>query len=155
MLKLRWVPLCLSLACLSVPLFASKAPEKMEVTGYVFARNAVLTPGQVDPTHLTRINYAFANIQSGRMVVGGPADAQNFALLTAMRNRHPGLAVLVSVGGWLWSTNFSDMALTWESRRVFEWSVMEFLAQYDLDGLDIDWEYPGMPGAQGTCQYGC
>jgi chitinase len=55
--------------------------------------------------------------------------------------------VLVSVGGWLWSTNFSDMALTAESRRAFEESVMEFLAQYDLDGLDIDWEYPGLPGA--------
>ena len=147
MLKVNRVLLCLCIASFSVPLSASKAPEKMEVTGYVFARNAVLTPGQVDPTYLTRINYAFANIQNGRMVVGGPADAQNFAMLTAMRNRHPGLAVLVSVGGWLWSTNFSDMALTWESRRVFEWSVMEFLAQYDLDGLDIDWEYPGMPGA--------
>jgi chitinase len=147
MLKLSRVLLCLSIASLSVSLFASKAPAKMEVTGYVFARNAVLTPGQVDPTYLTRVNYAFANIQGGRMVIGGPADAQNFALLTAMRNRHPGLSVLVSVGGWLWSTNFSDMALTWESRRVFEQSVMEFLAQYDLDGLDIDWEYPGMPGA--------
>ena len=55
--------------------------------------------------------------------------------------------MLVSVGGWLWSTNFSDMALTAESRAVFIQSVMEFLARYNLDGLDIDWEYPGMPGA--------
>jgi chitinase len=39
------------------------------------------------------------------------------------------------------------MALTRESRGIFEDSVMQFLTRYDLDGLDIDWEYPGMPGA--------
>lgn len=126
---------------------APKAPQKFEVTGYVFTRQTALAPDQVDPKKLTRINYAFANIQNGQMVLGAPTDAQNFALLTAMRNVNPELTVLVSVGGWLWSTNFSDMALTRESREVFEDSVMRFLAQYDLDGLDIDWEYPGMPGA--------
>lgn len=81
------------------------------------------------------------------MVLGAPADAQNFAQLTSLRNVNPRLTVLVSVGGWLWSTNFSDMALTEDSRRTFEESVMAFLAQYDLDGLDIDWEYPGLTGA--------
>jgi len=126
---------------------AAKNPEQLEVTGYVFTRGTALRPGQVDAKYLTRINYAFANIQGGRMVLGAPADAQNFAQLTALRNVNPRLTVLVSVGGWLWSTNFSDMALTAESRRAFEESVMEFLAQYDLDGLDIDWEYPGLPGA--------
>src|ERR1700746_52078 len=39
------------------------------------------------------------------------------------------------------------MALTAQSRAVFIDSVMEFLTQYQLDGLDIDWEYPGLPGA--------
>jgi len=81
------------------------------------------------------------------MVLGAPTDAQNFAQLTALRKSNPRLTVLVSVGGWLWSTNFSDMALTADSRRTFEDSVMEFLAKYDLDGLDIDWEYPGLTGA--------
>lgn len=128
-------------------LCASRNPEKLEVTGYVFARSAALTPGQVDAKYLTRINYAFANIQGGRMVLGAPTDVQNFAQLTALRKSNPRLTVLVSVGGWLWSTNFSDMALTVESRRMFEDSVMEFLTQYDLDGLDIDWEYPGLTGA--------
>lgn len=147
MIRFRCFVLLLMVVAPSICFAASKTPEKFEVTGYVFTRQMPLAPGQVDPKKLTRINYAFANIQGGRMVLGAPADAQNLALLTAMRNQNPGLTVLVSVGGWLWSTNFSDMVLTEESREAFEDSVMEFLAQYNLDGLDIDWEYPGMPGA--------
>jgi chitinase len=39
------------------------------------------------------------------------------------------------------------MALTAQSRSVFIQSVAEFVDRYKLDGLDIDWEYPGMSGA--------
>ncbi len=147
MLRFFSLLICIAAASSSLGFCAAKTPQQLEVTGYVFTRGAALTPGQVDAKYLTRINYAFANIQGGRIVLGAPADAQNFAQLTALRNSNPRLTVLVSVGGWLWSTNFSEMALTAESRRVFEESVMKFLAQYDLDGLDIDWEYPGLPGA--------
>src|SRR5579863_9546409 len=139
--------ICLAAAFSSFSFGATHPRVKLEVTGYVFARGSALTPGKVDAKHLTRINYAFANIRDGRMALGEPVDAQNFAQLTALRNANPRLTVLVSVGGWLWSQNFSDMALTAASRRVFEDSAMEFLARYDLDGLDIDWEYPGLPGA--------
>src|SRR5579859_547748 len=83
---------------------APKPSKQFEITGYVFTRGAALTPGQVDGSRLTRINYAFSNIQGGRMVVGSPSDAQNFALLRGLRNTNPELTVLVSVGGWLWST---------------------------------------------------
>ena len=38
------------------------------------------------------------------------------------------------------------MALTTESRTKFIDSVVEFLGKYKLDGLDIDWEYPGSIG---------
>lgn len=117
------------------------------ITGYVFPRGAVLTAGQIDATRMTRINYAFSNIENGRMVPCSPADAQNFALLRSLRNVNPNLTLLVSVGGWLGSANFSDVALTRDTRAVFEDSIMQFLTRYDLDGLDIDWEYPGMPGA--------
>ena len=126
---------------------ASPTTHPFVITGYVFPRGAVLNPGQVDASRLTRINYAFSNIENGRMVAGSAADAQNFTLLRSLRNTNPNLTILVSVGGWLWSTNFSDMALTRERRGIFEDSVMQFLTRYDLDGLDIDWEYPGMPGA--------
>jgi chitinase len=110
-------------------------------------RDNVLQPGQIDAQRLTRINYAFSNIANGRMVTGFAHDAENFSFLESLKKENPSLTVLVSVGGWLWSTNFSDMAVSSQSRAVFIQSVMEFLAQYKLDGLDIDWEYPGLPGA--------
>lgn len=117
------------------------------VVAYVFPRDTLLQPGQIDARSLTRINYAFANIAGGRMVTGYRFDAENFAYLNGLKEDNPSLTVLVSVGGWLWSANFSDAALTRASRRNFVQSVMDFLDRYRLDGLDIDWEYPGMPGA--------
>ncbi|MHB2007914.1 MAG: glycoside hydrolase family 18 protein, partial [Acidobacteriaceae bacterium] len=52
--------------------------------------------------------------------------------------------------GWLWSGRFSDAALTAASRAKFIDSVADFITRYKLDGLDIDWEYPGMAGAAGN-----
>ena len=117
------------------------------VVAYVFAHHAPLQPWQIDAHSLTRINYAFANIQDGRMVTGYPDDPGNLASLVALRKENPALTILISVGGWLWSGNFSDAVLTKESRERFVQSAMDFLILYHLDGLDIDWEYPGMPGA--------
>jgi chitinase len=96
---------------------------------------------------MTRINYAFANIAEGRIVPGAPADEENFKQLIALKRGNPALTVLVSVGGWTWSGNFSDAVLTAQSRTVFVNSAVDFLRRYELDGLDIDWEYPGMKGA--------
>ncbi|HUX44938.1 MAG TPA: glycoside hydrolase family 18 protein [Terracidiphilus sp.] len=117
------------------------------VAGYVFPQNALLQDGSVSVRGMTRINYAFANIQNGRMVEGAATDAQNLTWLVAQKKDHPALQVLVSVGGWLWSGGFSDAARTSQSRNVFADSVMAFLQRYQLDGLDVDWEYPGMRGA--------
>ena len=121
-------------------------PQKA-VVAYIFPRNNILQPGQVNAQQLTRINYAFANIVNGRMVTGEAQDPENYSFLNSLKKENPSLTVLVSVGGWLWSTNFSDIALTAQSRAIFIQSVMDFLSMYNLDGLDIDWEYPGMVGA--------
>ena len=118
-----------------------------EVIAYIFPRDHVIQPGEIAARKLTRINYAFANIQDGRIVVVNPVDAPNLAALVALKKENPSLQVLVSVGGWLWSGNFSDAVLTQESRSRFIDSVVAFVEQYNLDGLDIDWEYPGQIGA--------
>lgn len=117
------------------------------VIGYVFPQNHLLQPGEIAVQKLTRINYAFANIKDGRIVEGFPTDPANFATLNAQRKQNPSLTILVSVGGWLWSGNFSDTVLTKQSRKDFIDSVVAFIERYNLDGLDIDWEYPGQVGA--------
>jgi chitinase len=128
----------------------SAAGAKPVVAAYVFAEDKTLAPGEIDGKKLTRVNYAFANIADGRIVEGAPTDAANLAALNALKKDNPHLTVLVSVGGWLWSGRFSDAALTPASRAVFIDSVEAFITRYDLDGLDVDWEYPGMRGAGNT-----
>jgi chitinase len=143
------IRICFLVVALLLPVFCTAAttPVGPIVVAYVFPQDAALKPGEIDAQSLTRVNYAFANVRDGRMVTGFASDEQNFAFLTGLRKQNPSLTVLVSVGGWLWSNNFSDVSLTLQSRTLFIQSVMDFLRRYDLDGLDIDWEYPGMAGS--------
>ncbi|MBS1800465.1 MAG: glycoside hydrolase family 18 protein [Acidobacteria bacterium] len=124
----------------------ASAAEKKEIIGYVFPQDRVLAPAEVAGGKLTRINYAFANIKGGEIVPGFSHDEENFAILNALKRNNPSLKVLVSVGGWTWSGGFSDAALTRQSRARFIESAVRFVERYKLDGLDIDWEYPGQVG---------
>jgi len=95
---------------------------------------------------VTHINYAFAAIKDGQVVLGNTLpEAQSKADLAALiklKQRNPRLKVLVSIGGWSGSQEFSDVALTPESRAKFADSAVAFMKQYRLDGIDIDWEFP-------------
>ena len=125
-----------------------RAPEAGRVIiGYVFVQDRLLDPAEIAGDKLTHVNYAFADIRDGKVVEGFARDAENFKALGAVRARHPHLRLLVSVGGWTWSGGFSDMASTPEGRRRFVESAVDFVRRHDLDGFDVDWEYPGLPGA--------
>jgi chitinase len=121
-----------------------------EIIAYVFPQNRVLGANEVNVRQMTRINYAFANIKDGEIVEGFTHDAENFAILNTLKRSNPTLKILVSVGGWTWSGGFSDAALTSRSRERFISSAVRFIERYKLDGLDIDWEYPGQPGSGNT-----
>jgi chitinase len=137
----------LSLAVLPGLLVAASLPTpRNQIIAYVFVKDRVIQPGEIAANKLTRINYAFANLQGGRIIEGFAHDRENFAALNDLKKQNPGLAVLVSVGGWTWSGQFSDMALTKQSRKAFIDSAVDFIQRYQLDGLDIDWEYPAMTG---------
>src|SRR5512143_1227425 len=94
-------------------------PARPAVIAYVFPRGGVLEAHTIRAEELTHVNFAFANVVGGKVVEGSPRDAGNLKVLTGLRQYHPHLKVLVSVGGWSWSKGFSDAALTAKSRRVF------------------------------------
>jgi chitinase len=139
--------LALFLAVYGLAFARAAEPVQPIVVGYVFPQNGALQPGQIDPRAMTRINYAFAAIRDGRMVLVSEGDKANLRVLTDLKKQNPALTVLISVGGWSGSGGFSDAALTAQSRRVFIDSAIEMVQQCDLDGVDVDWEYPGQPGA--------
>ena len=148
---MRALLLGLLAACWFAPTCA--APVANKVVGYyiAWARDARnFSPEKIDASKLTHINYAFANIVDGKAVLGYPdVDAKNFEGLRALKKTNPKLKLLVSVGGWAWSKHFSDVALADASRTVFADSVVVYMQKYQLDGVDIDWEFPvggGDPG---------
>jgi len=52
---------------------------------------------------------------------------------------------MISIGGWNeGSDKYSNMVSNAASRKTFVDSVVKFLQTQNFDGLDLDWEYPGM-----------
>jgi chitinase len=130
------------------PLAASTAPKAPPhvIIAYVFPKDGLIDPAEIAADRLTHVNYAFANVAGGKVVEGFAKDAENFEVLAGLRKKNPRLKILVSVGGWTWSKGFSDAALTAGSRKTFVESAVAFVRRHDLDGFDVDWEYPGMVG---------
>jgi chitinase len=95
------------------------------------------------PEKLTHINFAFAQIDaSGAVVLPHPGIAAQLSQLVALKARNPRLKILLSVGGWT-ADGFSDAAVSAESRLAFANSAVALLREHSLDGIDLDWEYPG------------
>jgi chitinase len=126
------------------------------------------TPLDIPADKLTHINYAFGLIdEDGRAMLQdtqadiGHADVAdspdlgslegNFQQLRLLKEWHPHLQSLISMGGWTGSGRFSDAVATEKKRRDFVASCIElFLTRWPgvFDGIDIDWEYPvccGLP----------
>jgi len=134
------------LSCTEKPGEAT-APDKKIIVGYVPGFRGVLDELSIDATKLTHINYAFVNVRdSMAWLTNMETDTVNFRILNQLKEVNPDLKILISIGGWSWSGDFSDAVLTPTSRSRFAESSVEIVADYDLDGVDIDWEYPGQIG---------
>ena len=134
---------------------AAPADAHYKIVAYYLA-SAVparyVSPEKIPAARITHLNYAFANIDQGEIVVGDPSidisGPDNYARLRQLKRRHPHLKTLISVGGWAWSGRFSDVALTAESRERFAASGVAFIRRHGFDGIDVDWEFPVAGGMQ-------
>jgi chitinase len=152
-------------------------------------------PKDIPADGVTHLNYAFAAatadgncglldtwadfqkpFEAGQSVDGVADDASetstqhlfgNFNQLRKLKADHPGLKILISIGGWSDSTYFSDVAVSKAAREKFVTSCIDMFIKGDLptggwpttaggpgagagvfDGIDVDWEYPvccGLP----------
>jgi GH18 family chitinase len=155
-----------SLCAFAVAVFLPRAADAQNVVGYysswsIYDRDYHVA--EIPAAQLTHINYAFLDISpSGECALSDPwADVQkpypgdgggpvqgNFRQLQILKAAHSQLKVLLAIGGWTLSGRFSDVALTPASRQVFAESCVALMAEYDFDGLDVDWEFPvsgGLP----------
>ena len=83
------------------------------------------------------VNYAFATVNSsGIPVVNNPSRFQ----LVVNKVKANNAKIFISVNGN--TTNWKAMAATATGRNTFIKSLMGILRQYQLDGADIDWEFP-------------
>lgn len=93
-----------------------------------------------DPTLVTHFNYAFAHVTDGfdSVRIDNPERLRS---IVALKDSNPTLKVMVSVGGW-GSGRFSEMAASDQFRKSFAANCQKAVIEYNLDGIDIDWEYP-------------
>ncbi|MGH6653736.1 MAG: glycoside hydrolase family 18 protein, partial [Actinocrinis sp.] len=131
---------------------------------------------------LTQINYAFSSVSADGQctsgdswadyqrpfaateAVNGVADAPgqtlagNFNQLKELKAKYPNLKIVMSIGGWSWSSQFSALAATAAGREKLVQSCVDQYINGNLpglpagaakgifDGIDLDWEYPNEPG---------
>jgi len=70
----------------------------------------------------------------------------NLCQLKILKQNYPHIQTLLSIGGWTWSNDFSDIYADAAKREAHCDSILWYLENYDIDGIDIDWEYPGVQG---------
>ncbi|WP_228780061.1 glycoside hydrolase family 18 protein [Aquiflexum lacus] len=133
--------------CNSKPVHESKTEADKTVIMAYYVPEREYQPEIIPVEKLTHIIFSFTKVIDGEMAfskqeISGP----KLEALVAQKKRNPSLKVMIACGGW-GADGFSDMALTDESRTKFIQSARSFIEKYQLDGMDMDWEYPGISGA--------
>ncbi len=154
-----------------LPLLLAAQPCK-EVIGYYpgwqwYDRAKLVNPMTIDYSKYSILNYAFFKPNPDGTIVGtdswaddnlllGPfnwqtSPATHYTNQSLVGKAHAaGVKILISVGGWTLSDDFPAIAGNPTKRATFAHSCKGLVQTYDLDGIDIDWEYPGYAAHNGS-----
>lgn len=80
-----------------------------------------------------------------RITFKSPGDGPKFAeLVSLLRLKNPKIKLVMCNGG---GDDHKFEVISSDAKRLsFAESIVPFLKKYDLDGIDLDWEFPGWPG---------
>ncbi len=119
---------------------AAVLPNNFKSVGYMPSWAGSVTSIQYGK--LTHINYAFAlpNANGTLQAVENPSKLSSLVSLGHSNN----VKVSIAIGGWNNGNDsaFEALAANATTRSAFVNNVVNFVNQYSLDGVDIDWEYP-------------
>uniref|UniRef100_UPI00404B1230 glycosyl hydrolase family 18 protein n=1 Tax=Candidatus Limnocylindrus sp. TaxID=2802978 RepID=UPI00404B1230 len=111
--------------------------QPFKVVGYVTPAANI---DAIDFSLLTHINYSFLIPRANGTT--RPFGAPNHLRKVVAQAQKHDVKVLIAVGGWGWDKEFETLAADPAIRAKLAKRVAEFCANYQLDGIDIDWEYP-------------
>ncbi|KAL1603425.1 hypothetical protein SLS60_005012 [Paraconiothyrium brasiliense] len=128
------------------------APESKIKVAYFeswnFNRKCLTMSVEEIPSSYTHIHFAFANITQGTFVPEITDDTvkEQFEIFKQLKD----VKKIISFGGWDFSTmpgtySILRQAAQPANRALFAKNVVAFVEEHGLDGVDIDWEYPGAP----------
>ncbi len=140
-------------SCATIPAFRPipvvaqgyRVPSDFRVVGYLPSWSG--DPATLQFDALTQIDYAFLTLRpDGRYAFVYNSEKLN-GIVKLAHGR--GVKVLASVGGWSGSTPSAFDVVSSDSNRTtrFVLNTLALIDQYDLDGLDIDWEFPSARAA--------
>ena len=93
---------------------------------------------------ITHLIYAFAGISTaGECVSQSPAqDNVNFPELLTLKQQHPKLKTLISIGGASSKERYTTATSSPAGIKKLANSSVQYMVDNGFDGIDIDWEFP-------------
>jgi chitinase len=153
MINLRKI-FILMLVCICVATFVfgnsyalSPVDSQFKIVGYYSEIFEDPIDGRIQFDKLTHIIYAFLiPAEDGSLIEIEKPDKLRELVEKSHQNN---VKVSIALGGWSYQNvplapTFEKMAALDETRRKFVDNVMQFVDEYNLDGVDIDWEHPSV-----------
>ncbi|HEY0679582.1 MAG TPA: glycoside hydrolase family 18 protein [Chitinophagaceae bacterium] len=125
----------------------SQAPSSFTVTAYYSGNASAVDSFEAEK--LTHIIFSFCHLKSNRLAVDDAGDSVTITKLVGLKKRNPALKVLLSLGGWGGCESCSQVFSSARNRKEFAVSVKDLNEYFGTDGIDLDWEYPTIPGYPG------
>ncbi len=107
-----------------------------------FSLDAQENPGKIIVSYVTSWTDVMPDPTTIKTFDGVRIDnPDRLRQIVGLKEKNAGLKVLLSIGGW-GSVGFSTMASRRHDRSDFVKDCGRVVNEYNLDGIDIDWEYP-------------